>query len=119
MLGVRVPLPLRSLKQGVAGGCRCGIRSRVALWEWGIGTSENKSAHAPKKMTNPVSKIRQFYKETVVELKKASWPTRSELYSYILVVFVAIGLLGIFVSSADFAIYNVVDLLTWLVKGGK
>ena len=68
-------------------------------------------------MTNPISKIRQFYKETVVELKKASWPTRAELYSSIIVVFVAIGLLGAYVALADFSIYNVVDLLTGLVKG--
>jgi len=70
-------------------------------------------------MTNPFRKVREFYHETMVELKKASWPTRQELRSYTLVVFVAITLLGIYVSLADFAIYNVVDLLTWLVKGGK
>ena len=68
-------------------------------------------------MTNPISKIRQFYKETVVELKKASWPTRAELYSSIIVVFVAIGLLGAYVALADFSIYNVVNLLTGLVSG--
>ena len=54
-----------------------------------------------------------------MELKKAAWPTRSELLNSVLVVFVAIGLLGIFVSLADFSIYNVVDLLTSLVRGGK
>ena len=70
-------------------------------------------------MTNPISKIRQFYKETVVELKKASWPTREELGSSIVVVFVAIILLGMFVALADFAIYNVVDLFTDFVKGGR
>lgn len=70
-------------------------------------------------MTNPISKIRQFYKETVVELKKASWPTRQELGSSIVVVFVAIILLGMFVALADFAIYNVVDLFTDLVKSGR
>ena len=70
-------------------------------------------------MTNPISKIRQFYKETVVELKKASWPTREELGSSIVVVFVAIILLGMFVALADFAIYNVVDLFTDLVKSGR
>jgi len=71
------------------------------------------------KMTNPFRKVREFYQETMVELKKATWPTRQELRSYTVVVFVAIALLGIYVSLADFAIYNVVDLLTWLVKGGK
>ena len=70
-------------------------------------------------MTHPFRKVRQFYNETAVELKKAAWPTRSELLNSVLVVFVAIGLLGIFVSLADFSIYNVVDLLTSLVRGGK
>ena len=70
-------------------------------------------------MTNPFREVRQFYNETAVELKKAAWPTRSELLNSVLVVFVAIGLLGIFVSLADFSIYNVVDLLTSLVRGGK
>lgn len=70
-------------------------------------------------MTNPFRKVRQFYNETAVELKKAAWPTRSELLNSVLVVFVAIGLLGIFVSLADFSIYNVVDLLTSLIRGGK
>ena len=68
-------------------------------------------------MTNPFSKIRQFYQETVVELKKAAWPTRSELKGSLIAVFVAIALFGAFVSLADFAIYNVVDLLTRLVRG--
>ena len=70
-------------------------------------------------MTNPFSKIRQFNQEMVVELKKSSWPTRPELVNSVIVVFVALGLLGAFVALADFAIYNVVDLLTWFVKGGK
>ena len=54
-------------------------------------------------MTNPFRKVRQFYNETVTELKKAAWPTRAELLNSVLVVFVAIGLLGIFVSLADFS----------------
>ena len=52
-------------------------------------------------------------------MKKASWPTRSELINSVIVVFVALALLGAYVSLADFAIYNVVDLLTDFVKGGK
>ena len=54
-----------------------------------------------------------------MELKKSSWPTRPELVNSVIVVFVALGLLGAFVALADFAIYNFVDLVTWLVKGGK
>jgi len=67
-------------------------------------------------MTNPFTKIRQFYQETAVELKKSSWPTRAELRNSVVVVFVALGLVGAFIALADFAIYNVVDLLTGFVK---
>ncbi len=70
-------------------------------------------------MTNPFSKIRKFLLETQVELKRLSLPTKRELRSSVIVVFVAIVLLGFFVSLVDFAVYNVVDLLTWLVKGAK
>lgn len=70
-------------------------------------------------MNNPFTKIRQFIAETRVELKKLTLPTRQELRSSIIVVFVAIGLLGLFVSVVDFAVYNVVDLFTSFVKGGK
>lgn len=91
----------------------------MALWFGLLRIFFNKTRGALRKMTNPISKIRQFYRETVVELKKAAWPTRRELLNSVVVVFVAIGLLGVFVSAADFAIYNVVDLFTWLVKGGK
>ncbi len=67
-------------------------------------------------MANPFHKIKQFFQEMAAELKKATWPTRQELRSSIIVVFVAIGLLGVYVSLADFSVYNVVDLLTMLVK---
>ena len=55
----------------------------------------------------------------MTELRKLTLPTRKELRSSIVVVFVAIGLLGIFVSVVDFAVYNVVDLFTSFVRGGK
>lgn len=70
-------------------------------------------------MTNPFRKIKQFFQETAVELKRTSWPDRQELRSSIIVVFIAIGLLGIYIGIVDFSVYNVVDLLTMIVKGGK
>ncbi len=70
-------------------------------------------------MKNPFPKVRQFLKETSVELKRLTLPTRQELRTSVIVVFVAIALLGVFVSVVDFAVYNVVDLFTSFVTGGK
>lgn len=61
--------------------------------------------------------MRQFSQETVGELKKSTWPTREELRASVVVVFVAMTVLGAFVSIVDFSIYNVIDLFTMLVKG--
>jgi len=67
-------------------------------------------------MTNPFSRVRQFYRETVVELKRASWPNFKEVRGSMVMVFVSLALLGAFVALADFSIYNVVALFSDIVK---
>ena len=65
---------------------------------------------------NFFQKTRLFFHETVVELKKSSWPTGKELRNLTLIVIVAVALLGLFVTLSDFALYNIVDLFTDLVQ---
>jgi preprotein translocase subunit SecE len=67
-------------------------------------------------MKNPFSSTRIFFGEMVDELKKASWPTWTELRDYTVVVIVACLLLGAFTSIADFSLYQVVDLFTSWVR---
>jgi preprotein translocase subunit SecE len=70
-------------------------------------------------MRNPFRKIRIFAGETVQELKKASWPTRLELRDSTLVVIVAVILLGAYICLSDWSVYNVVTLLTDLVRSER
>ena len=63
-------------------------------------------------MKNPFRSTRIFIGEMVGELQKASWPTRTELRDSTIVVLLAGVLLGVFTSISDFALLNVVDLLT-------
>lgn len=65
-----------------------------------------------KFMKNPFRSTRIFFGEMVGELQKASWPTRTELRDSTVVVVLAGVLLGVFTSISDFALINVVDLLT-------
>jgi preprotein translocase subunit SecE len=67
-------------------------------------------------MKNPFRSIRIFTGETISELGKASWPTRTELRESPIVVLAAIGLLGLFIAVADFSLVNVVELLTGWVR---
>jgi preprotein translocase subunit SecE len=63
-------------------------------------------------MKNPFRITRIFIGEMIGELQKASWPTRTELRDSTIVVVLAGVLLGVFTSISDFALINVVDLLT-------
>jgi preprotein translocase subunit SecE len=65
---------------------------------------------------NFFSKIRIFFVEMIDELKKAAWPTRAELRNSTIVVIVAALLLGLFTSISDFALFQVVNLLTSFVS---
>jgi preprotein translocase subunit SecE len=63
-------------------------------------------------MKNPFRSVRIFTGEMIAELKKATWPTRVELRDSTLVVLVAVVILGIFTTIADWSLQNVVLLFT-------
>ena len=63
-------------------------------------------------MKNPFRSIRIFTGETLVELKKATWPTRTELKDSTIVVIIAVIILGTFISIADFSLLQVVWMFT-------
>ena len=67
-------------------------------------------------MKNPFSSTRLFFTETIGELRKATWPTRTELRDSTIVVIAATLLLGLFTSISDFSLFQVVDLLTSWVR---
>ena len=67
-------------------------------------------------MKNPFSSTRIFVGEMIDELKKATWPTWTELRDSTVVVIVAVVILGAFTSISDFALINFVDLFTRMVS---
>jgi preprotein translocase subunit SecE len=67
-------------------------------------------------MKNPFQSTRIFMVEMAGELKKASWPTASELRDSTIVVIAASALLGVFTAVSDFSLYQAVDMFTSLVS---
>ena len=66
-------------------------------------------------MVNPFRNVRIFFSETIQELKKASWPSRLELRDSTVVVLIATTIIGLYITLADFSVYNWVTFLTKLV----
>ena len=55
--------------------------------------------------------IRKFYRETIAELKKVSWPTRAEAISLTRVVLVVILVMGAFLGLLDFLFTQLFGLI--------
>jgi preprotein translocase subunit SecE len=63
---------------------------------------------AQKKQTRG---IRKFYRETIAELRKVSWPTRSEAINLTRVVLVVIVLMGAFLGILDYLFTQLFGLI--------
>jgi preprotein translocase subunit SecE len=55
--------------------------------------------------------IRTFLGEVSTELKKCSWPTRSELFDSTIVVIISVALLGSFVAVCDIVLRALIRLV--------
>ena len=67
---------------------------------------------------NPFTKVRTFYKETMLELSKASWPDFQELRGSTMVVVLGVAILGFFIAVSDFSLSNWVEYFTQFLREG-
>ena len=59
-------------------------------------------------MTN---KIRKFFGEVVLELKKVSWSTKNELMGSTTAVIILVIILAVFIGFCDVILSKIVDLV--------
>jgi len=55
--------------------------------------------------------IRKFYRETAAELRKVSWPTRSEAINLTRVVLIVILIMGAFLGILDYLFTQLFGLI--------
>jgi len=61
-----------------------------------------------------VTRIRRFIEEAWSELKKVSWPTRDQVRSLTVLVFVVSLAVGVYITVLDFAFTQVIVFLEGL-----
>lgn len=68
--------------------------------------------HVVNKLGQYFNSARAFLGEVQVELKKCTWPTRSELFESTVVVIVAVAILGVVVAFSDLVLSVVLRVVT-------
>jgi len=90
-----------------AGGSGSGSGGRVTT-KGGAGDSggsgKKRDAVAVEERTGPV----QFSKEVRSELRKVSWPTRTEVINYSIVVLITVVILTLFIGAIDWVFSTLV-----------
>lgn len=62
-------------------------------------------------MANPLTQLSTYLKESVVELKKIVWPTRTQTRNYTLLVIGLSVVVGIFFSALDFGFSKIIEFI--------
>ncbi|MCS6770443.1 MAG: preprotein translocase subunit SecE [Kiritimatiellae bacterium] len=65
-----------------------------------------------KKLNQYIGQARIFLGEVQTELKKCTWPTRSELFESTVVVVAAVAILGVVVAFSDLVLGVVLRVVT-------
>ncbi len=64
-----------------------------------------------KKKLNIFQKIQRFWRETVGELRKVTWPTSTEAWKMTRLVLVVMAVMSLILGLLDFAFSKLINLL--------
>jgi preprotein translocase subunit SecE len=70
-----------------------------------------KAQDVMEKIRNWLNKVASFFNEVVAELKKSSWPARSELMDSTMFVIISVVVLGVFIGISDFILMGVLRII--------
>jgi preprotein translocase subunit SecE len=88
------------------------------------GTREGPAAIAEEQNRPPlvskplgwIADIRQFWREIVQEMKKVSWPTRTEVVNTTIITVVVVIFFAAFLWVADIALSYLVQGIEWAAR---
>lgn len=66
---------------------------------------------ANEKKQNIIDRIKRFWRETVGELRKVTWPTREEAWGLTKVVLVVTVIMSVILGFMDFVFQKLIGLL--------
>lgn len=91
----------------------------MATTRVGEGTAMNMSEE-PQEQPQPIrglswiGNIRRFFHEVALEMKKVSWPTRTEVVNTTLVVIIAVFFFSFYLFGTDLLLSYLIQGIEWV-----
>jgi preprotein translocase subunit SecE len=73
--------------------------------------SKKQTRRQPKKQAKQPTGLRRWYRDTMGELRKVSWPTRREALSLTYVVVIVMALMAAVLGSLDVGFFRFFELI--------
>ena len=73
--------------------------------------SKKQTRRQPKKQAKQQTGLRRWYRDTMGELRKVSWPTRREAISLTYVVVIVMALMAAVLGSLDVGFFRFFELI--------
>jgi preprotein translocase subunit SecE len=80
-----------------------------------MAEDENRQALVSKPL-GWVATVRQFWREVALEMKKVSWPTRTEVINTTIITIVVVIFFAAFLWAADIVLAELIHGIEWLAK---
>jgi len=74
------------------------------------------SIQVPGKALNWVGRARHFIHEVGLEMRKVSWPTRTEVINTTIIVVIAVFFFAFYLYGTDLALYYMIRGIEWGAK---
>jgi preprotein translocase subunit SecE len=103
---------------------RVGIPTLEVLTMASLSTREGATAMADEsnaqsfvaKPKNWLAGVRQFWHEVVLEMKKVSWPTRTEVINTTIITIIVVFFFSLFLFGADIVLSYFIQGIEWAAK---
>jgi preprotein translocase subunit SecE len=79
-------------------------------------TEDSASSALVSKPMSWLESVRKFWREVVLEMKKVSWPARTEVVNTTIIVVIAIFFFALYLFGADIALSYLITIIEWLAQ---
>jgi preprotein translocase subunit SecE len=80
-----------------------------------IAEEQNRHALVSKPLSW-VATVRQFWRDVALEMKKVSWPTRTEVINTTIITIIVVFFFAFFLYGADMVLSWLIEGVEWVAK---
>ena len=81
-----------------------------------MSEQQNEQSPLVSKPLGWLANVRQFWREVVLEMKKVSWPSRTEVINTTIITIIVVFFFALFLFGSDIVLSYLIQGIEWVVR---